>query len=291
MYGQEVVGQGTIKNGMLAAMALGQPIKFYREGQDDQPAVKTGDEWQNSLTSTLIDLSYIKAMKPTEIPAAINALFAVQASSDVLGDFIGSDVPGRLNRNFITSAMDTMFRRLGSGAHSIAYALNDDWIIKINCNDPNYEFDDGAFDWLKTCTGLQGNIFVPRIASLHQEGLMYTAVVERLGENVQYAAPDGGCFLDLAAEQQLEEFDFGRYMTEMCDYPTFLLMGCMHQADLIQLSAAYDATQTLTDSPDDLVDFNMMLRDQIPVVNDPFGNSNSGLLAVGKSYSWKMCDA
>lgn len=289
MFGQEVVGQGVIKAGVLATLALDKPI--FTKKVDESEAVKSSDKWDNSLTSTLIELSSIKSMAPTEIPAAINELFAVQASREVLGDFEGSHIPGRLNRVFITTAMDTMFRRLGSGAHSIAYALDDQWVIKINCNDPNYELADGAFDWLMACTGMQGNIFVPRIASLHQEGLMYTAVVERLGENTLYAAPDGGCFLDLAAEQQIEEFDFGQYMTEMVDYPTFLLMGCMGRDDLIQLAAVYDATQVATDAGDDLVDFNIMLRDGVPVINDPFGDSNSGLLAAGKSYSWKMCNA
>lgn len=289
MFGQEVVGQGTIKAGVLATLALDKPI--FTKKVDHAESIKGSDKWNNSLTSCLIELISIKTMAPTEIPAAINSLFAEHATSEALGDFEGSHIPGRLNRVFITSAMDTMFRRLGSGAHSIAYALDDNWIIKINCNDPNYVSDDGAFDWLKACTGLQGNIFVPRIASLHQEGLMYTAVVERLGENTLYAAPDGGCFLDLAAEQQIEEFDFGHYMTEMVDYPTFLLMGCIAREDLIQLAAVYDATQVATDAGDDLVDFNIMLRDGVPVINDPFGNSNSGLLAVGKSYSWKMCNA
>lgn len=289
MYGQEVVGQGAIKAGVLATLALDKPI--FVKKVDQLETTKVSSKWDTNLTLCLIELSSIKAMAPTEIPAAINSLFAEHASREALGDFQGSAEPGRLCRNFIIMAMDTIFRRLGSGAHCHAYALNDDWIIKMNCADPAYDAADGGFDWLKTCTGLQGNVFVPRIASLHQEGLMYTAVVERLGENVQYAAPDGGCFLDLAAEQQVEEFDFGMYMAEMVDYPTFLLMGCMNREHLIQLSAAYDATQILTDSADDLADFNIMLRDGVPVVNDPFGNSNSGLLAAGKSYSWKMCNA
>lgn len=287
MFGQDVASGGMVKDGLLASVALGQPIKFHHTGQDNQQNV--GSNWDYSLTTTMIELASIKSMDVAEIPAAINKLFSKQASQSALGsDYRGPDGDGYLDRGFIKLAMGLMFRTLGTGAHSVAYALDDEWIIKMNCSDQMYSASDAGFDWLKSCTQIQTNKFVPQIASLHQEGLMYTAVVERLCENRMYGAPDGGCFLDLAVEHRFDEFEFGQYMTEMVDYPTFLLMGVLGREDLIQLSQVYEETQLLADACDDLLDFNIMLRGGIPVINDPFGDSSSGALAVGKNFSWKM---
>ncbi|MNE86076.1 hypothetical protein D3C80_1831380 [compost metagenome] len=68
-------------------------------------------------------------------------------------------------------------------------------------------------------------------------------------------------------------------------------MAAMNRDHLIQLCKTFHAVAERTGGIDDLEDFNMMLRGHVPIINDPFTNSKSDALTVGKSYSWVMADA
>lgn len=275
-----VIDHAAVNGGLMADMLLKTPFRTELQF-DNCPRAK-------SMVDTLIELRSIKAMDITKIPAALCQLFAVQASQNTLDHtFKGPTGEGMLDREFIRDALSNEFRLLGRGSHAAAYAIDDNWIIKINCSDDLYLNSDAGFDWLKACTELQENQFVPQMAALYQIDFMYVAVVERLTENnLTYMAPDGGCFLDLCEAHGDLEFDIGQYMTGMIEYPTFMLMGLLGKDELIELSEAYSAVDLSTGSVDDMVDFNLMLRGNVPVINDPFLNSTSESLVLGQRYEW-----
>lgn len=239
----------------------------------------------------------IKSLDRRELPKALIELFAVHATFEYMGDSFEGDLTklGSLDRCFIDSVMGDCFVRLGSGSHSAAFVLDDDWIIKMNCCNYEYSGQDAGFEWAQACIQLDGNIFVPKIASLYQKDMEYCMIAERLSENTKpssgmwrealHTSPDAGCFLDLA-EAHYDEMDFGEYLLDMVDYPTFVLMAAMNRDHLIQLSKVYSSVSVACKCEDDLEDFNMMLRGRLPVINDPFRDSKSGLLALGKSFSW-----
>lgn len=285
MQGQEVVFQGMMQ-GMMADMALGLPFRSEKE-QFKFPSR------QDRLDEAAIELSLIKQMDITKVPEAICELFGSLASRLSLGgNFQGPDGDKILDRGFMADAMKTTFRHLGHGHHAMVFTLNEDWVVKINCANCDYSDVDAGFDWLKTCIGLSGNRFVPRVAALHQIDHLYVAVVERLAENnYTYEAPEGACFLDLGAVWDEEGFDLIDYMSDKTSYPVFMLMGMQCGEDLIELSKAYCEAEALTGSCCDMEDFNLMLRGKTPIINDPFLNSTSNALAVGKRFGWTMCDA
>lgn len=285
MQGQEVLSQGIMMQGMMADMALGLPFRSEKE------AFKFPSR-QDCLDDAEMALRSIKKMNITEIPEAICDLFTHVASRLSLGShFQGPDGDEILDRAFIFEVMLGVFRQLGRGSQASVFALNDDWVIKINCSNYEYSRADAGFDWLKTCIDLRGNRFVPRVAALHQIGHLYVAVVERLEENgLTYPAPEGACFLDLGAVWDEEDFNLVDYMAGMTAYPTFMLMGMQAGEDLIELSKAYCETELLTGSCCDMVDFNLMLRGNTPIINDPFLESNSDALGAGKRFGW-TCDA
>lgn len=246
--------------------------------------------WDLARDYVDIELETIKFMDITKIPKALVDLFSEYACKDKLGsDFCGNDGATGIDREFAQAAMGERFTEIGAGSFSVAYRLNEDWIIKLNIADTIYEWgDDGGFDWAKACTEIQGNVFAPKIAALYQNGRIYAMVVESLGENDNLEAPDGGCFRDLA-ESHHPELNFGEYISELMEHETFVLMAAINRNDLIQVSKMFDviATKTKTGT-DDLSDFNMMVRGKIPVVNDPFGASKSCELVEGNSFSWTM---
>ncbi len=248
-------------------------------------------QWDIARDHVDTELASIKYMDITEIPKALVEMFSVYASQEMLGeDYAGHESGIGIDREFAMSAMDSEFSQIGSGSFSVAYRLSDQWIIKMNIADAEYEWgDDGGFDWAKACTEIQGNIFAPKIAALYQKGGVYAMVVENLRENHDMDAPDGGCFRDLA-ESHHPDLNFGEYISDMMEHETFVLMAAINRDDLIQMSKVFDtiAIKVNNNNGDDLSDFNLMLRGKIPVVNDPFGTSNSKELVEGSLFSWTM---
>lgn len=269
--------------------------------------VPTPSKWTIAVEQAEAEMEFIKQLPTTQIPEALVELFAKYATPESLDDdfcgdetgmagtsyFMVNDVPGPnrgigLDREFIRAVMADAFIELGSGSYSVAYALGDSWIIKMNIADSEYQCgDDGGFDWAKACTEIQGNIFAPKIAALYQKDRLYCMVVERLAENLDLEAPDVGCFRDLA-ESHHADLNFGEYISELMEYQTFVMMAAINRDDLIQMSKVFDAVAVRTKGEGDLQDFNIMVRGKIPVINDPFGVSHSYELMQGKSFSWKM---
>lgn len=259
----------------------------------DRIAGSTKTPYYDQVVSKVHNL---KALDRRELPKALIELFATHATFEYMGDSFKGDLTkmGSLDRRFIDSVMGDCFVRLGSGSHSAAFVLDDDWIIKMNCCNYEYSGQDAGFEWAQACIQLEGNMFVPKIASLYQKDMEYCMVAERLDENRKpntvwrqpiHASPDAGCFLDLA-ECHYDEIDFGDYLLDVAEYPTFILMAAIDREHLIQLSKVYSAVYAACHCEDDLEDFNMMLRGRIPVINDPFRDSKSGLLALGKQFEW-----
>lgn len=239
----------------------------------------------------------LKSLDRRELPKALIELFSVHATFEYMGSLFQGDLskPGSLDRCFIDRVMGDCFTRLGSGSHSAAFVLDENWIVKLNCCNYEYSGQDAGFEWAKACIELDGNVFVPKMSSLYQKDMEYCMVVERLDENSKpnggmwrkpvYSSPDSGCFLDLA-ECHYDEMDLGEYLLDMAEYPTFVLMAAINRDHLIQLSKVYHTVSIDCKCEDDLEDFNMMLRGRAPVINDPFRDSKSGDLALGKSFSW-----
>lgn len=238
----------------------------------------------------------LKTLDRHELPKALIELFSVHATFEYMGQSFAGDLskPGSLDRCFIDSVMGDCFSRLGSGSHSAAFVLDSNWIIKMNCCNYEYSGQDAGFEWAQACIELDGNVFTPKIAALYQKDMEYCMVAERLDENRQtsgtwgspiYTSPDAGCFLDLA-ETHYDEMDFGEYVLDMADYPTFVLMAAMNRDHLIQLSKVYQKVSESCKCEDDLEDFNLMVRGRVPVINDPLRDSKSGALALGKSFAW-----
>ena len=264
-------------------------------------------KWAAAAKRVELEMQFIKQLPITQIPEALVELFSKHAGIESLDDDFSGDETGMagtsyfsindvtgpnrgvgLDREFIRTLMGDAFVELGSGSYSVAYALGDSWIIKMNISDAEYQCgDDGGFDWAKACTEIQGNIFAPKIAALYQKDRLYCMVVERLGENHDLEAPDIGCFRDLA-ESYHDDLNFGEYISELMEYETFVLMAAINRDDLIQMSKVFDAVATSTKGEGDLQDFNIMVRGKIPVINDPFGVSHSYQLMEGNSFSWKM---
>ena len=264
-------------------------IELYQSPVDFIPDEKT--QWDIARNHVDSQLKIIKSMDITQIPKALVELFTEYASEESLGaDYAGHESGVGIDREFATSAMESVFSHLGSGSFSVAYRLSEQWIIKMNIADVAYEWgEDGGFDWAKACTEIQGNIFAPKIAALYQKGGVYAMVVESLHENHDVEAPDGGCFRDLA-ESYHPDLNFGEYISDMMEHETFVFMAAINRDDLIQMSMVFDATavKVNNNNGDDLSDFNMMLRGKIPVVNDPFGTSNSKELVEGSVFEWTM---
>jgi hypothetical protein len=245
--------------------------------------------WERNFSIVVDRLRVIAKMNPAAIASELCNLFSEYATIDSLKSDFTAINDEMLDLIFINDCMREAFGELGHGSFSTAYRLDDQWIIKINdvCDDLSPK--DGAFDWIKTCTSIQGNSYVPKIASVAQKNFQYFAVVEFLNENETGHEVDGFCFTDLAECVHDENFDLVDYIKEVSSHAMFCKMIGDNSHDLIQLALAYEKCRDSANLDADLQSFNLMFREgETPVVNDPFSTGTNISLCMGSSFEWAM---
>lgn len=244
--------------------------------------------WHLNMDRAVARLEAIKKMDPKDVASALCDLFWQYASVDGLGaDFCAEDETG-LDLSFINNAMTAVFPELGYGSFSTAYLFDANWIIKVNNVCEELSPQDGGFDWIKTCTQIQNNSFVPKIASVAQKNRQYFAVIERLEENHENHVVDGFCFTDLSECAHDETFNLEEYIDEISSHDLFIQMLNANSSDLIQLAHAYEQCRDDSGLEADLHSFNLMFRGDTPIINDPFAIGDNLSLQVGSEFKWSM---